>query len=384
MRTDRPDAAPPMPQAGALRSDSGNAAQRADGATAGSALAVDGLVRSLAEPGFGTYCADFRPPSWLANSHLQSLLASSGIRRLRFRRRADWLLANSQEVLLTLSPELTLQGFHAAAPRPARGLVVLLHGWEGSAQSTYVLCLGARLLAAGYDVFRLNFRDHGETQHLSREIFHSARIDEVVAAVAEAARRFADGPVYLGGYSLGGNFALRVALRARAAGIALDYLFAVCPAIHPPSVLSAIEAAPRFYHAYFMRKWRRSLARKQSLYPERYDFAWAERASMRELTAGLVERHTAFGSIDAYLHAYSLAGDRLAALDVAGAILVAADDPVCPLTDYQGLRLPASIELCITERGGHCGFIRNARLDSFAEDFILQRLEGRDAGGGRR
>lgn len=334
------------------------------------------VPRPTAQP-LAHACSGFRPPAWLCNPHLQSVLASSGIRRLKFRRQAAALLAGSEEVRLVLSPELTLQGFHAAPTAPARGLVVLLHGWEGSAQSTYVLCLGARLLAAGYSVFRLNFRDHGETQHLSREIFHSARIDEVVAAVAETARRFGCGPLYLGGYSLGGNFALRVALCARSSGIALTYVFAVCPAIHPPHVLSAIEAAPRFYHAYFMRKWRRSLARKQSLYPEQYDFSWTERVSMRELTAGLVERHTAFDSIDAYLHAYSLAGERLASLDVPGAILVAADDPVCPVTDYQGLRLPASIELCISTHGGHCGFIRSAALDSFAEEFILQRLEAR-------
>ena len=326
--------------------------------------------------------ADFAPAFWLRNPHLQSVLASSAIRRLRFLGPTTSLLADSEEVRMRLSAELELQGFYAAPKASPRGLIVLLHGWEGSARSTYVLCLGARLRAAGFAVFRLNFRDHGETQHLSREIFHSARIDEVVAAVAEAARRFAGGPLYLGGYSLGGNFALRVALRARSAGIALDYVFAVCPAIHPPSVLSAIERAPRFYHAYFMRKWRRSLARKQLLYPEQYDFAWAEELSMRELTSGLVERHTQFASIDDYLHAYSLAGERLAALDVAGAILVAADDPVCPLADYAGLRLPSTLELCVADYGGHCGFIRGAGLDSYAEDFILQRLQARTEGRG--
>lgn len=358
-----------------------DASARSSSQAKGGAAPAAGQVGLAAALDSRLFSPDFRPPAWLSNPHLQSVLASSGIRRLKFRRQADRLLAKSEEVLLTLSPELTLQGFHAVTPGRSRGLVVLLHGWEGSARSTYVLCLGARLLAAGYDVFRLNFRDHGETQRLSKEIFHSARIDEVVAAVAAVAQRFGDGPVYLGGYSLGGNFALRVALRARSSGFALDYVFAVCPAIHPPHVLTAIEAAPRFYHAYFMHKWRRSLARKQALYPERYDFSWTDRATMRELTAGLVERHTAFGSVDEYLLAYSLAGDRLAALDVPGAILAAADDPVCPIGDYQGLSLPDSIELCITERGGHCGFIRNAALDSFAEDFILERLERRSTGG---
>ena len=102
-----------------------------------------------------------------------------------------------------------------------RALAILLHGWEGSAQSSYILHTGARLLAEGCDVFRLNFRDHGKTHHLNAGLFHSCRIDEVVGAVGEVAKRFPERPLIIGGFSLGGNFALRVALRAPAAGIPL-------------------------------------------------------------------------------------------------------------------------------------------------------------------
>ncbi len=125
--------------------------------------------------------ADFRPPRLLRNPHVQSVLASSALRRLLHRRRNREVEARSSEVLLDCGDGVRLQGFHAATPaRPARGLVVLLHGWEGSAQSSYMLGVGRRLLDAGYDVFRLNFRDHGATHHLNREIFHSCRIDEVL------------------------------------------------------------------------------------------------------------------------------------------------------------------------------------------------------------
>ena len=57
---------------------------------------------------------------------------------------------------------------------------MLLHGWEGSAESSCVLSLGSLLYSAGYDVLRLNLRDHGGTQRLNREIFHSCRLPEVV------------------------------------------------------------------------------------------------------------------------------------------------------------------------------------------------------------
>ena len=67
---------------------------------------------------------------------------------------------------------------------------MLLHGWEGSADSTYLLSLAQSLFAAGFEVVRLNLRDHGATHHLNRELFHSCRLPEVVGAVRALARKF--------------------------------------------------------------------------------------------------------------------------------------------------------------------------------------------------
>ena len=91
---------------------------------------------------------------------------------------------------------------------------MLFHGWEGSVESTYMLQTGSRLLAEGWDVFRLNFRDHGDSHDLNEALFHSCRIDEVVHALrrhrASAGRR---DRWRSAGFSLGGNFALRAALQ---------------------------------------------------------------------------------------------------------------------------------------------------------------------------
>lgn len=320
---------------------------------------------------------DFRPRRWLRSPHVQSALASSGMRRLLFRRRRAALEHPCTEHILDCGGGVRLQGFHTsqtALPQP-RALAILLHGWEGSAQSTYILHTGARLLAEGCDVFRLNFRDHGETHHLNRELFHSCRIDEVVGAVKQIAARFGERPLVIGGFSLGGNFALRVALRAPAAGIPLSWVFAVCPVISPRAGLASIENAPWFYERYFMHKWRGSLQRKQRLHPGRELFSKDElRAGMRELTRTMVLRHTDFGSLENYLEGYSIAGDKLAALSIPATILTAADDPVIPVAEFRELKLAAGTELTIVPHGGHCGFIRDLSLRSWAEDFIAARL----------
>jgi predicted alpha/beta-fold hydrolase len=82
-----------------------------------------------------------------------------------------------------------------------------------------VLSLGAALFERGCDIFRLNFRDHGASHHLNRELFHSCRLSEVVGAVQSVQRLFDADELCLAGFSLGGNFSLRVAAHAPRVGI---------------------------------------------------------------------------------------------------------------------------------------------------------------------
>lgn len=323
--------------------------------------------------------SNFQPPRFLRNPHVQSFLASSGLRRALARKRHARLESPAEEILLECGDGVRLQGFRTAQQaRPqARGLAVLLHGWEGSAQSTYLLHTGARLLDEGFDVFRLNMRDHGETHHLNDGLFHSNRIDEVVGAVAELQRRFPILPLVVAGYSLGGNFALRVALRAPAAGISLRHAAAVCPVISPAAGLASIENAPWFYEAYFLKKWRGSLRRKAQLFPSQYRREdWEQGQNLRRLTERLVEQYTDFGTLERYLDGYSLAGDRLAAMQVPSSILTAADDPIIPVDDFRQLRLSPAVRLEIAPHGGHCGFLRGLRGRTYAEDFIAAALRG--------
>lgn len=320
---------------------------------------------------------DYRPPALLRNAHVQSVLASSAVRRLIDGRRHHEVLARSTELILDGGDGVRLQCFHARPDRgqPTRGLAVVFHGWEGSANSAYVLNLSRRLLAEGWEVARINFRDHGGTHHLNAEIFHSCRIDEVVGAVADLARRYPARPMIAAGFSLGGNFALRVALRAPAAGIPLAGVAAVCPAVHPPNILTAIEGGSPIYDIYFMMQWRESLKRKQRLFPDRYAFPpEVYKLSMRELTRFLIENFTEFEGLDAYLHGYSIAGDRLAALSIPAAILTSRDDPIIPVSDFEELVLPPTVRLDVARHGGHCGFITGWSLRSWAEDWLAARV----------
>lgn len=332
--------------------------------------------------------SDYRPPFWLRSPHVQSVLGTSPLRRRRGAKAMQASNAHTSEHLVDGGDGIRLHGLYSVVPGvEPRGLALLLHGWEGSAESSYMRLTAAQLLARGYAVFRLNFRDHGDTHHLNEALFHSNRIDEVVHAATDVAHRFCTGgmPMVAAGYSLGGNFVLRVALRAPAANLPLQRVAAVCPVLDPARTMDQMERGLPLYMRYFERKWRASLARKRTLFPEHHDFDDATlKLRMRDLTAWMVERHTDFGDLDRYFEGYSIAGERLAGLQVHADILMAEDDPVIPVAEFGALALPPTARLDIAHWGGHCGFLENARLEGFAERWVAERLTaGREAADAR-
>ena len=321
---------------------------------------------------------DFQPPWPLRSGHIQTMLSSSGVRRLLLPKRARTVLDGAEHVMVSGGGGVRLSGAYTAQRNgaPSRGLAVLFHGWEGSLDSTYVLQTGSRLLADGWDIFRLNFRDHGDSHGLNEALFHSCRLDEVVHALGEIAARWPARPLALAGFSLGGNFALRAALHTPRVGIPLSYALAVCPIIDPTEGLFSLEeSAPWFYQAYFMHKWRHSLLAKQKAFPQHRYFEMSElKQDLRGLTESLVRRHTDFNSLQQYLDGYSVAGDALLAMQIPATILTARDDPVIPVGAFEQLRLPPNVELDIAEYGGHCGFIRGRNMTSFTDDYIAARF----------
>ncbi len=322
--------------------------------------------------------ADFHPPWPLRSGHIQTMLSSSGVRRMLLPHAAQTVLQDAEPMVVDGGGGVRLTGAYTVQklrPEP-RGLAVLFHGWEGSVDSTYVLQTGSRLLADGWDVFRLNFRDHGESHSLNEALFHSCRIDEVVRALGDIAQRWPARPIALAGFSLGGNFALRAALQTSRDGIPLSYVLAVCPIVDPGEGLFSLEeSAPWFYQAYFMHKWRRSLQAKQAAFPQHQYFELSElKQSLRGLTEAMVLRHTDFKTLQQYLDGYSVAGDALLGMQIPATILTARDDPVIPVDAFEKLQLPANVELDIAEHGGHCGFIRGYGMTSFTDGYIAARF----------
>jgi len=180
----------------------------------------------------------------------------------------------AQETIFETPDGVRLLGYYSPQLRcVSKGLVILLSGWEGSADSTYVLCTGRQLYREGFSIVRLNFRDHGNSHHLNEGLFYAVLLDEVYHAVKEAAKLGEGRPVFLSGFSLGGNFALRIGRKCIEKPIPeLKHIVSISPVLDPDKATDRIDRNPMILK-YFLKKWRRSLNKKERLFPDAYDFS---------------------------------------------------------------------------------------------------------------
>ncbi|RRJ83936.1 YheT family hydrolase [Aestuariirhabdus litorea] len=325
--------------------------------------------------------APFTPSRPFTNGHVQTLMASLPLRRPLERHRARALLASSQAMIFNCGDGVRLHGEYSPQPVPSGELVVLIHGWEGCSDSLYLLSAASYLYRQGFDVLRLHLRDHGPSHHLNRELFNSSRDAEVAGAMHDIHSCLRPERLMLAGFSLGGNFALRVGLRAEEYDIPLERVAAVCPVISPPSTMDSLEQGWSLYHNYFVRKWKRSLATKLEHFPELgYRDALLKMRSLREMTDYFVIHHTDFEDTERYLESYAITGQRLAGLKRPALLLAAEDDPVILAENLDQLADNPLLEVRLTRHGGHCGYIKNWSLHSWANEalhaFLTRPLAG--------
>lgn len=314
----------------------------------------------------------FQPPRLLRNPRLQTILASS---RYRVPARLDMVTCQQEHILKTPGG-VVLQSFISETGQPMQPRIILLHGWEGSVQSAYMLSTGEALFRSGYGVVRLHFRDHGNTHGLNREPFRSDRIAEIADAVTMLCEMNPDVPVALMGFSLGGNFAIRTARElSGSAPPNLLHVIGICPLLNPAHSTRLIDGIP-WLRRYFMQKWFRGLRKKEVAFPDIYDFSDIyEMENCWQMTDELIRRYSDYPSVEAYFDSYTVTGDRLSTVTVPSTIVTAADDPVIPVADFRELKLSTTTRLHINRHGGHCGFIENWSLKSWVNRAVPDLLE---------
>ena len=320
----------------------------------------------------------YRPlPGW-AGGHKMTLYAWARPRQFP-------ALPQAEERHFAVAADATvLAHCHWQPERRSRPTVLLLHGLEGSSDAHYIRGMADKAWARGFNVVRLNQRNCGGTEHLSRGLYHSGLTADPLAVIDEL--RTIDGLPSFGvaGYSLGGNLAVKLAAELGTGGRPeVRAVAAVSPVLELEACVRAIERREnRIYEWNFCRNLQARMRRKARAFPEAFDLEglwaiWSIRAFDERYTAP----HHGFDGASDYYHRASAMRivDRVARPAL---VLSAADDPFVPATifDAAPLRENPHVTTVVTPAGGHCGFVEAPDGDDgyYAErtaiDFLAQYL----------
>jgi uncharacterized protein len=316
----------------------------------------------------------FIPRRWLRGGHRQTL-AGALLPRPN-------LLPAPERRLFEVEPGVRLLTWcHWQEDRQGALTVVIIHGLEGSSESTYVVGTANKAWAAGMNVVRMNVRNCGGSEALSPTLYHSGLSQDVGMIIRELIAADRLPRIALAGFSMGGNMALKLAGEwGSSAPRELVAVAVVCPGIDLAATADAIHRwRNRIYEWNFLHSLKRSVRRKARLFPERYSLACLRGVrSLRQFDDAVTAPHWGFANAGDY-YARASASPLLDRIVVPTLVIHAQDDPFVRITLSTRARLLANrnLRLLETQHGGHCGFLAkpNGYDGRWAERRIVEFLK---------
>ena len=170
----------------------------------------------------------FEPHPWLRGRHRQTIVGRywGGARQ--------WLAATTHQIVLPDGDRLVALESVPQAWDATRPTAVLVHGLAGSADASYVVRVGRRLLDQGMRIVRINLRGAGAGFGLARGVYHAGRSEDLREVVTwlQSRKEGARSPIALIGFSLGANLVLKLAAESAEHPVdGLDCVLAANPPI---------------------------------------------------------------------------------------------------------------------------------------------------------
>ena len=316
----------------------------------------------------------FQPRRFLRGGHLQTLGSFFLPRTIQ--------IPPSEAKFIPVEPGIeVLCHCHWQPDRQNSLTVLIVHGLEGSSESTYMTGIAAKGMSAGMNVVRMNQRNCGGTDHCSPTLYHSGRSSDVSAVSRHLIEQDHISRLALVGFSMGGNLVLKTAGEWGTAGPKqFKAVAAVCPAMNLAASADALHLpANRLYEQYFMWKLRRRFRAKAKLFPKQFDATRLRGLStLRDFDDKITAFYSGFTGADDY-YARAAAANVVDRIAVPTFILNAADDPfirILPETRNQILSNP-NITFLETPSGGHCAYLAHPDGDDgrWAERQVIMFLK---------
>jgi predicted alpha/beta-fold hydrolase len=223
--------------------------------------------------------------------------------------------------------------------------------------------LADKAWAAGWNVVRLNQRNCGDTEHLSRGLYHSGLTNDPLFVMRQLTATTGIDAWAVAGYSLGGNLTLKLAGELGDTFAPLKAVCAVSPTIDLAVCVQALERRSNLaYEFNFVRRLKARMRRKARLFPDDFSTAALSRIwTVRQFDEAYTAPHHGFRDATDYYHRASAMRvvDRIR---VPALILTAEDDPFVPPDPFRHASVTdnACLTTIVTKNGGHCAFVERA------------------------
>jgi len=250
---------------------------------------------------------------------------------------------------------------HRLPTRAMRPIVLLVHGINNSSSTPYIQYTCEQLEATGFDAVVLNMRGHGHGNHISSNRLYTGRADADLRAVCERIRVTRNPPaLYAVGFSMGANQVLAF-LGGGGGGAFIDAAVAVsCPFDLAQLAEYFRTGTPRLYGALIAQPLKRLLWEgRHHLRLTRQQFVRGMAAlSIEEFDTAIQVPLLGLSSAEEYWRTNSCI-HHLDHITTPTLVIHAIDDPLIPPYVFPQSRLRANphVEVVVTERGGHIGWV---------------------------
>jgi len=294
----------------------------------------------------------FHPLPFLRNPHLQTIAG--------FLWKGRPFRKPTHHALLDLGDGDQLVLHDSVPPQWHDGdpVALLVHGMGGNSTSGYVQRVSGRLFRHGVRPVRIDMRGTGAGFGLAEGFYHGGRSDDLRLALLEMRTWAPHSPLWLVGFSLGGNLALKLAGEAANDVVpGLERIVAIAPPIDVVRCSDLIsQPHNRIYDRFFARKLL-SLARvRQSHYPEPPLPEFPRRLSMRDFDDLFTAPRCGFAGVTEY-YEQSSSMPLIPKIAVPTLIIAARDDPFVVAASFDELLPSPHIRVEVHAHGGHLGFL---------------------------
>jgi len=293
---------------------------------------------------------DYKPPIWLFNGHLQTIVPS------QFRKAVP--LSYHRERVSTPDKDFLLLDWAGTA---SDKLAIISHGLEGDSQRPYMRGMARAFVQAGYRVLAWNFRGCGGEMNHTLRFYHSGATTDLDFIVHHALGQGHFKKVVLVGFSLGGNLTLKYfgeRDHQHHAIINKAIVFSVPLDLHSSS-LKIGKASNFIYSQRFLKNLKKKISEKELQMPEGLSTRhFSQIKSLKDFddfyTAPL---HGFKDAVDYYTQCSSL--HYLNGIKIPTLIVNAKNDPFLSETCYPEKLLIShpNVYFLAPDEGGHVGFM---------------------------